>query len=432
MFRTEDIDVLSRSLDLIRSDRKTLRAPNRIAYQPMEGNDAAADGAPGELTLKRYRDRAEGHAGIDFVEALAISRDGKARGDQLILGEATRSGIETLVREYRRINPSTPLLLQLTHSGRFSEEPVTPYPLSDQKARLLTDGDMARIQRDYVRATELAYECGADGIDFKHCHGYLCGAMLGPANRRRADWRWGGESIEERARFCLQTLALMMEAVPADRFLYSLRISAFEGIPGGFGSVGPDSVEEDREARDLKRFCAMLERAGVKLLNQSSGVPDRTPLLVRQTNENPSGFLDHVRHAEVMKRAARLPVIGSGYSYLKSGRNKLPGEREEKSFVAVGARNIRDERVDFVGIGRQSLSEPRFADKLLGGHASEIHWDTSCNQCAVSLRSHIAAGCVTYDPYYTGLFKPVKQGRRKIAEPRFQTPDPRSESAEDQ
>lgn len=408
-----DLARLAEPLDLMRTEHRTLTAPNRIVYQPMEGNDADPVGAPSPLTRARYLERARGFAGIDFVEALAVSPEARARGDQLILNATTRRAFEQLVEEYRSVNPTTPLLFQLTHSGRFASDPVTPYPLLDQEARLLTDADLDRIQDDLVTANRIAFECGADGIDFKHCHGYLFGALLGKANRTRADWRFGGETLEERARFFVETLERMMEAVPRDRFLYTVRLSAFEGIPGGFGSRDAESAEEDESHAELKAFVRLAVKAGVHLLNQSSGVPERTPLLVRQTNENPLGFFDHQKRAAVIKRAVDVPVVGSGYSYLKAGNNKLPEpDRAKKNIVYLGARALREGMSDLIGIGRQSLSDPGFARKLLSGRVDRIRWDTTCNQCAVSLRSGIPAGCVTYDRYYTRRFKELKRGRQ--------------------
>ena len=405
-----DLDALARPLTLLDTGHKTLTAPNRIVYQPMEGNDALEDGSPSPVTLNRYLERANGGAGIDFVEAVAVSLEGKARGRQLVMNDTTRRGFEWLIRKYRAANEETPLLIQLTHSGRFGEEAVSPYPLVDQEARLLTDEDMARIQQDFVKAAKTAFECGADGIDFKHCHGYLCCAMLGPANRKREGWSWGGDTLEARARFFAETLARMMDVVPSDRFLYTVRLSAYEGIPGGFGSRDADAVEEDAAFAELKAFSKLVEQCGVHLINQSSGVPERTPLLVRQTNENPLAFFDHQERAEVIKQTVGIPVVGSGYSYPKAGNNKLPGEDPAgKNIVSLGGKAIREGRTDFIGIGRQSLSDPCFARKLLTGRAGRIQWDTSCNQCAVSLRSGIHAGCVVYDRYYTDLFRAMRR-----------------------
>ncbi len=411
----EDLAALAEPITLQKTDEQTLIAPNRIVYQPMEGNDSEPDGGPSELTFAKYNARAEGRAGIDFFEAIAVSTQARGRPHQLLLTEQTRDGFARLVSSYRKINPDTPILFQLTHSGRFGANRVTPYPLDGVDARLLTDDDAARMMDDLVAATKLTFECGADGIDFKHCHGYLYGALLGPANRARPGWTYGGDTLEKRTRFLTETLARMMAVVPADRFLYTIRLSAFEGLPGGFGSSDAMSDQEDPDCAELKALVRLLEASGVALINQSSGVPEITPHLVRQTNEDPGGFAHHQDRAAIIKQAVNVPVVGSGYSYARSGKNRLPGDNpREKNIVTLGGRAIRDGRVDLIGIGRQSLADPRFAAKLLTGDADEINWDTSCNRCAIAMRSGIPAACATHDP----------EGKRRFLELRKNQPPP--------
>lgn len=398
-YDADDLAALASPLVLLESAGHTLTASNRIAYQPMEGNDAEADGAPSPATLARYEARAAGGAGLDIVEAVAVTPGGRARASQLLLTDATRAAFERLVAAYRAKNASTPLLVQLTHSGRFAREPVSPYAIEDGEARLLQDGDLERVREAFVRAARLVFECGADGIDFKHCHGYLGGALLGPANRARKGWRYGGESLAERTRFLVETLRAMREVVPTDRFLCMVRLSAYEGTVGGFGSLGPDTAEEDESAEELRALAEILVREGVRLIGASAGVPELTPHLVRQTNKQPGGFRRLQHYAAVLRQASGLPVVGSGYSYLRAGNNRLPGDDpREKNLVTLGGRAVREGRADFVGIGRQALADPRFATLLLSGRADEIHWDTACNRCAVALRTGHPARCATYDP----------------------------------
>jgi hypothetical protein len=42
------------------------------------------------------------------------------------------------------------------------------------------------------------------------------------------------------------------------------------------------------------------------------------------------------------------------------------------------------------GSDDEALSDPRFAKKLLTGDAGKINWDTSCNRCAIAMRSRIS------------------------------------------
>ena len=65
------------------------RISNRICYQPMEGCDGTADGAPGELTKRRYKRFAEGGAGLVWFEATAIVPEGRANPRQMYLDEKT-------------------------------------------------------------------------------------------------------------------------------------------------------------------------------------------------------------------------------------------------------------------------------------------------------------------------------------------------------
>ena len=191
-----DLAALAEPLDLLASDARTVRMPNRIVYQPMEANDAEADGSPSDGTLLRYLERANGHAGLDVFEAIAASEEGKARPRQLVLTDDTKAGFKNLIKRYRGANEATPILFQLTHSGRFALTPVNPFPVPDGSARLLTDDDARRIRDELIAATKLAMDVGADGIDFKHCHGYVGGAFLSPANGPRDGWSYGGETLE--------------------------------------------------------------------------------------------------------------------------------------------------------------------------------------------------------------------------------------------
>ena len=63
--------------------------PNRFVVLPMEGCDGKADGAPDELTFRRYRRFAGGGAGLLWMEACAVVPEGRANPRQLWIHEAT-------------------------------------------------------------------------------------------------------------------------------------------------------------------------------------------------------------------------------------------------------------------------------------------------------------------------------------------------------
>lgn len=401
--------VIERLSAPIRIGQKT--APNRIVNQPMECNDGDSRGNPTERTYERYRRLAEGGAGVIVVESLTICAESRARKNQLRISEETAPRLERLVREMRERNDRSIILFQLNHSGRHSgasfSRPVSLYGSAERTIPILVEGEIEEIGKKFVESALLAKEIGADGIDFKHCHGYLCGEMLRPANTRGD--RFGG-SFENRTRFFRETLERMKKRIGDDSFLIGLRFSVYEGIPGGFGTAGPEEVIEDLQ--EPLRFARMAEEEGIHYLNVSAGVPAITHEIVRPTKSYPEGVYRHFGWARAVKSRVNIPVIGSGYSYLRDGQNDLKeSDPSKKSFLYWAEKNLRDGNVDLVGIGRQSLADPFFARKLLSGDHDRIQYCKACGGCSVLLRSQEEVGCTVYDPYYKALLRQCQKGK---------------------
>lgn len=385
-------------------------APNRIVYQPMECNDADARGNPTERTLQRYRTLSEGGAGIIVVESLTFTYETRARKNQLKISEETARALEGLVREMRAINPESLIIFQINHSGRVSgaafSRVVSVYPTGDPTIHLLTDREIEEIGEGFLKAALLSKQVGADGIDFKHCHGYLCGEMIRPANTRQGPY---GGGFENRTRFFRETTEKIRARVGGDGFLIGMRFSFYEGIPGGFGTAGPDEVVEDFS--EPLRFVKMAEESGMDFLNVSAGIPAVTPEIVRPTKNYPEGVYRHFGWTMAVKKAVGIPVIGSGYSYLRDGKNDLKEpDPSRKSFFYWAEKNLRSGAVDLVGIGRQSLADPLFAKKTLSGNLDQIHYCTTCGGCSVLLRSQVEVGCPVYHEYYKEVLRQVRKG----------------------
>ena len=385
-------------------------AANRIVNQPMECNDADSEGNPSDLTFQRYRNLAEGGAGIIVVESLTLSYESRARKNQLKISEETAKGLERLVKEMREVNPKPLILFQVNHSGRISgaafSKVVSLYSTGDPKVHLLTEKEIAEIGEKFVRAAAIAKQVGADGVDFKHCHGYLCGEMLRPANTRGD--RYGG-SFENRTNFFRETAEKMKKAVRDENFLVGVRYSFYEGIPGGLGTSGPEEVVEDLS--EPLRFARMVEETGMDFINVSAGIPAVTPEIVRPTKSFPEGVYRHFGWAKAVKKLIKIPVIGSGYSYLRDGKNDLKNpDPSKKSFLYWAEKNLKDGGVDLVGMGRQSLADPLFAKKILSEGAAEINFCVACGGCSVLLVSQNQVGCTVYNKYYTKILRQARKG----------------------
>src|SRR5438034_4975322 len=91
--------------------RGGIRIGNRIAVQPMEGWDGISDGKPSEHTIRRWR--RFGQSGAKLIwggEAVAVSHEGRANPNQLVMAADTRKGLaelrRVLVEEHKKITGS--------------------------------------------------------------------------------------------------------------------------------------------------------------------------------------------------------------------------------------------------------------------------------------------------------------------------------------
>ena len=382
-------------------------APNRIVFQPMECNDADFSGDPSDLTIRRYRRFAEGGAGIIFSESLTLTTESRARKSQMAITEENAEGLARLVKEMREVNPEPLILFQLNQSGRLSEaafsKVISVYPTGDPGIHVLTEEEIEEIGDNFVKATVIAKQVGADGIDFKHCHGYVCTEMIQPANTRSD--RYGG-SFKNRTRFFRETVEKMKTALNDDSFLLGVRFNFYDGVTGGFGTAGPDEVVED--FTEPLAFAKMMQDMGMHYINVSAGIAGSE--ITQPSKKYPEGVYRLFGWAEAVKKVVSIPVIGSGYTYLRDGKNKLPdSDRAKKSFLYWAEKNLRDGKVDMVGVGRQSLADPQFTKKMLAGESKAVNYCTICDRCLELMFGQKAVGCAVHDKYYRDLYRSLKE-----------------------
>ena len=393
--------------------------PNRLAVLPMEGADGEADGAPSEWTFRRYKRYAAGGSGLIWCEATAVRRDGRSNPGQLMLTEKTLGGFGRLAEEVRAAAKKEwgaahkPLLvLQLTHSGRFSKPEGPPSPVIVQHNPhldplhglpadypLVSDGELEEVRDDLVAAAELAAAAGFDAVDVKACHGYLVSETLAAFNRTES--RYGGP-FENRTRLLLDTVRLIRQEAPG--LLVTSRISAADTVPFPFGfGMDPDAPEKI-DLTETKALVSLLVRAGVGFLSVSLGVPYWKPHFGRPfdtpvpggklPDEHPlEGVARHLRvAAELQKSAPGTALVGAGYSWLRAF---APG---------VGAAMVGAGRTAVVGLGRGALAYPDFAKDLAArGRLDPRKVCTTCSLCSSLLRQGRRTGCAVRDAEIYGV-----------------------------
>ncbi|HWC17938.1 MAG TPA: hypothetical protein VG498_13040 [Terriglobales bacterium] len=424
--------------------RGEIRIGNRITVQPMEGWDGTLDGKPTESTLRRWQ--RFGRSGAKLIwggEAVAVSHEGRANPNQLVITANTREGLAqlraVLQQEHRQTAGSEDGLLiglQLTHSGRFCRpnpdhrpKPRILYrhPILDRRLKLaadyplLTAGEVERIIEDFHRAARIAWELGFDFVDVKHCHGYLGHEFLGAHTRED---RYGG-SFENRTRFLREVVDGIRSVAP--RLKIGVRLSAFDTVPfrpdpklSTLEKPGPGIPEEyshllpyrwgfgvdqqrptEPNLSETIQFIALLQRLGITLVNLTGGSPYYNPHLQRPALYPPSdgymppedpliGVARQMQLARTVKENfPEMIFAGSGYSYLQEF---LPN-------VAQAA--IHEGWIDCVGLGRMVLTYPeQLWDALEGAPAQRKRICRTFSDCTTAPRNGLPSGCYPLDNYY--------------------------------
>ena len=390
---------------------------NRFFAQPMECVDSDAEGNPTDLTYTRYENLYRGGFGLVDLEAVTVTNESRARRTQLEIMPRNEEPLKRFISRLKEVNPDILIVFQLTHSGEISSPDfsrrVTVKPMHGLGGELLSEGEVERIIDQFTLASKIAQSAGADGIDMKLCHGYLGTQILRPFNDR--DWKYGGP-WENRARFAYDLMERIRAAVGKD-FLIGSKMSMWEGIPGGFGSAGPDSPLMDMtEPLELIRG---LEERGASYFVESLGNVHASMAYMEAVGYEPYLSYLHFYFSNLMKRALKpeTVVIGSHFSSFRGNRNKLLCvEPEKASTFAMGARCIEDGMMDMIGLGRQSFADPLTPRKLMEGREDEIRYCTQCMNCEELMIRQQPVGCVLYNKPYPERFKEVRKNMGKLTE----------------
>ncbi len=397
--------------------------PNRLVCQAMEGCDGTKGGSPDTLTKRRYERFAKGGAGLIWYEATAVLPEGRANPRQLHINDENLDDFKRHVEEIKETsfkeNGYEPIvIMQATHSGRYSKpngfpEPLIAYnnPIFEKdnpisKDRILSDDQIKRVGDALINGAALAQKAGFDGVDIKCCHRYLNSELLSAYTR---DGIYGG-SFENRTRLLRESVKGAIENTDND-FIVTTRLNVYDGFvyPYGFGVKNDGSLDFDptEPTELLKQLYAL----GVKLVNISMGNPYFNPHVNRPFTmggyEAPEQPLLGVKRmldgtAILKKNVPEMKFICSALSYL--------GEASPN--VAAGYINNGD--FDFAGYGRMIFAYPDFAKDILNnGCLEKGKLCITCSKCTELMRAGSTPGCVIRDKeLYMPLYKEFCGGKK--------------------
>jgi len=305
---------------------------------------SAEDGHANDWHLVHLGARAAGGAGLVIVEATAVAPEGRISPSDLGLWQDSQ--IEPLARIVRFIKAQGAVpAIQLAHAGRKASATrpweggtqladtaggwptLAPSAIAfgsvlDKVPHALSSADIARVQADFVSATQRALAAGFEWIELHAAHGYLAHQFLSPLSNQRTD-NYGG-SFENRVRFLLETTRAVRAAWPEELPL-TARLSCTDWVDGGWT---PDETVE---------LSRRLKEGGVSLIDCSSGgMVGHAKIPVGPSYQVP--FADRIR------REARIATAAVGMI-------NDPVQAEE--IIASG-------KADLVLLARAELSDPHW------------------------------------------------------------------------
>ncbi|KAG2072140.1 NADH:flavin oxidoreductase/NADH oxidase [Suillus decipiens] len=220
---------------------------HRIVLSPLTRLRASADHVPSPEAPAYYSQRGSTPGTLLISEATFISQ--KAGGLDNVPGIYTDAHVEAWKKVTEAVHEKGSFIfLQLGVLGRVAETAVLakennspyvgvsaiPLPNKTDVPRPLTMDEIKEYVAMYAAAAKNAIRAGFDGVEIHGANSYLIDQFMQDVTNQRTD-EYGG-SIENRARFALEVVDAIVEAVGAERT--SFRISPW-GTFNGMGMADP-------------------------------------------------------------------------------------------------------------------------------------------------------------------------------------------------
>ena len=335
-----------------------MEVKNRFAVPAMDTKYIHFDGFVTKQFVDYWAARAEGGFGLLITECTGVDPKGIAAhvlqlwDDKYIPG---MTELTTRVHEH-----GAKIVPQLYHAGRQTrpdciggDMPVAPtaIPCSMKRTqpRELTVEEIYAIIEKFGDAAVRAKKAGFDGVEIHGGHGYLVSEFISTYYNKRYD-EFGG-SFEARMNFPVKLVQNIKEKCGKD-FPVIFRLSAEEMCPGG------------RMIDETKMVCKVLESAGVDAIDVSVANYWSFEYNVAGAACAPGWNLSN---AEEIKKVVNIPVIGVS--------------RINDPAFAVNA--LEEGKADMVGLGRASIADPTFPNKVKEGRTEEISPCCACNEGCV-------------------------------------------------
>jgi len=340
-----------------------IELPNRLVLAPLTRLRSGAEGVPGPLVVEHYRQRAS--LGLIVSEGTYPTPAGQSYpGQPGLVTEEQLAGWKKVTDAVHAEGGR--IFAQVMHGGRVSHADITggheivapsavaidgevrtpngkkPYPVP----RELSTDELPSVIQEIVTASRNAVEAGFDGVELHSANGYLLHEFLAPNSNVRTD-SYGG-SPENRARFVIETVNAVVEALGANRV--GIRISPEHSVQG-IAETDPADVRATYEV--LVDTIASLNLAYLSILHH-----DPKGELVQDLRERFNGtFLVNTGFGVVTTRDEALALVADGHAdavvvgrpaianpdLARRWREGLPlNEPDPSTFYGEGAKGYTD------------------------------------------------------------------------------------------
>jgi 2,4-dienoyl-CoA reductase-like NADH-dependent reductase (Old Yellow Enzyme family)/thioredoxin reductase len=336
---------------------------NRLVVPAMDSAMCEDDGTIKKMACDYYGARAKGGFGIVITEIAAVDERATGMpGEPRLYSDEYIPGLKKLANAIH--TGGAKAIVQLHHAGRettaamIGQTPTAPSsipsPVYREPVNEYTTEQVYELVDSYIQSSVRCKKAGFDGIEFHSAHGYMGLQFMSPRTNKRIDEFGGG--LSGRSYFH----KLIIEGIRrecGEDFAIIVRMDSFEGRIGGLDET--ESIV----------FARLLESYGADALNVSAGTYAAWDVIVPPADFG-QGW--NWRITRRIREAVEIPVMLAG------------------RFADPYAVELAIERgdTDFVCLGRQSIADPEYPNKMAGGDLQDIVPCLGCTQRCMSFNDH--------------------------------------------
>ncbi|MHB8278283.1 MAG: NADH:flavin oxidoreductase [Candidatus Humimicrobiaceae bacterium] len=340
---------------------------NRVVCAPTDISTSTAFGEINERVIAFHEEIAKGGCGLIIVGAsspdmttgrpsitcISVDEDYFIPGLQRLAASMHKHGAKCAVQiQHPGRQAVFPRKSQISCSDMVTNIPGSSgheviYASGKAHGKIAREMDVEEVYDLIEKFAEGAWrvqQAGFDGVELHGAHGYMIAQFMSSYTNHRTD-RFGG-SFDNRMRFVMEIISRIREKC-GESFPVLVRYSGEEWIQGG------------RQLDESIRIAKQFEGAGIAALDISAGIFE-APGAVMDPMYYKEGWNTYA--AEAIKNVVNIPIITSHSLRNPDYCNKI----------------IKEGKADMVGLSRQLIADPYWANKTKAGKEKEIRRCISC------------------------------------------------------